>query len=149
MNLLVVIDTEFIFALRKSDPLHEKAKKVLASNTSLTLTVPSLIETVLVLLSSGKTESQIINFLETTWEIIAKYNITSVNYYIDQLIEGLKIKRDHGKGGLFDSLIAGSARTIDNEILSNDKAFDGILGLKRITFDQFLAPKTDKNVRED
>lgn len=143
---MLVVDTEFIFALRKSDPLHEEIEEILTFNHPLAISSPSIFETILVLLSHGKTESQIITFLETMREISMKHNILFVKNDIEQIIEGLRIHRDHRKGGLFDSLIAGAGKKISGKILANDKAFEGIHGLTRITFKQFLESKREENV---
>ncbi|MHA1167128.1 MAG: PIN domain-containing protein [Candidatus Hodarchaeales archaeon] len=135
---MVVVDTEFIFALRKNDRHHDKAKRILLTGKKQIIVTPSIFETMFVLLSNGKTENEIIDFLETISEIIERYGLEFVDFEINQLIEGMRIKRDHRKGGLFDSLIAGAAKVVDGEILANDKSLEGIHGLTRISFDDFL-----------
>lgn len=144
----MVVDTEFIFALRKSDRLHKEIEEILTFNHPLAISSPSIFETILVLLSHGKTESQIITFIETIGEISLKHNIMFVNNDIEHIIEGLRLHRDHEKGGLFDSLIAGAAKKISGKILANDKAFEGIHGLTRITFKQFLESRREKNMED-
>ena len=136
---MTVVDTEFLFALRATDPQHDLARRILSTGRPLIIPQIAIIETMLVLLSRGKSKSEVIRFFKALDAVIKNHHMETANFELSQLMEGLLIWRDIGKGGLFDCLIAGAAKEIAGTILGNDDYFVGIPGLKRRTFHEFLS----------
>lgn len=135
---MTVVDTEFLFALRATDPQHDLARRILSSGRPLIVPQITIIEALFVLLSRSKSASEVIRYFEALDIVIKNHHLETATFELSQLIEGLKIWRDIGKGGVFDSLIAGAAKEIAGTILGNDDSFLGIPGLRRRTFHKFL-----------
>jgi len=142
---LPLVDTEFLFGMRDTDPKHSHVKAILeklertAPNKRKELAIPSvaLFEIVIVCLSEGKSVGVIVEILRLIEEIISLYKLEVVGFGVEHLVKGLTIYKDL-KRGFFDSLMVGSALAHDKVIIGEDAAFLSIPGLARKTFVQYL-----------
>lgn len=133
-----VVDTEFLFGIRSTDPRHVYVRSILETKRK-DLVVPPLaiFELVIVCLSEGKTPEVVIQILELIESVVLKYDLKIMSFDIEQLMEGLAVYKDFKKG-FFDSLIAGSALTYDGVIIADDEHFLGIRNSERKTLRQYL-----------
>ncbi len=92
----------------------------------------ALLELEITLRSRGRSVSQIKKTLMSLKKIFFDYDIHEVSVLgTDTILLHLDLMEEH-KLSYFDSLIAVSAINIDGTIVSDDKVFDYIEGLKRI-----------------
>ena len=127
-----VADTELIFALNPKDPKHENALKKVKEIRNLKVPDTAVLEFQTVLRARGRTPSQVRMALLALRQILSQYNIEETNTLnTKSLITQCSLEEKYGLS-YFDSLIAASALALDKQIISDDKAFDKIPGLKRM-----------------
>ncbi|RLF17875.1 MAG: hypothetical protein DRZ82_09280 [Thermoprotei archaeon] len=128
-----VADTELLFLLNPKDPRYKHALRILDELGS-TLLVPdvALMEFEITLRSRNIEWEKVRKALLAIRGILDDYGIMEVKT-IDSLmlIRHIELMENYGLS-YFDSLIAASALKIDNTIVSDDKDFDKVRGLKRI-----------------
>lgn len=130
-----VIDTEILFAFNPSDSKQRHALKLLQYRKDLLATDTAILEFQLVLRARGR------NILETGEAMLALGKIL-LDHDVKQvktldmsllLLQG-EIESSYDLT-YFDSLIAASALSLDSAIISDDRAFDRVSGLKRIALE--------------
>jgi len=125
-----IVDTEFLFALAPLDRKHERAMESL-SIKNLRVPDTALFEFQIVLRARGRKAGEVAKAIEAVREILGK-----TAREIKTISTGLFLKQAEVeiKYGLsyFDSLIAASALITDAMIVSDDRDFDRVPGLKRI-----------------
>jgi len=133
---LPVLDTEVLFALNPRDRKHNATIKVLSElrKKDKEILVPdtAIFEFQIVLRSIGKealTVKAIILALRRAIEINGGREVSTMDS--DLIMRQCEIEEKYGLT-YFDSLIAASVLKLDNEIVSDDKAFDKISGIRRI-----------------
>ena len=127
-----VADTELIFALNPKDPKHEDALKRIEEIRVLKIPDTAILEFQTVLRARNRTPSQVRLALLALRQILIQYNIEEANTLNTKLLTSqCEIEEKYGLS-YFDSLIAASALALDKEIISDDKAFDKVPGLRRI-----------------
>lgn len=136
---MVVVDTEFLFGLRKDDPRHPECRGIL-EKASKHLVIPgfAILEIVLVMMSQKKDNSSIRGFLESLLEIKSKYYLEERKIGLEELVKGLEMLETYPNRSFFDAMMAGIALLTDQEILSNDAAFENILQLKAHKLKEYL-----------
>ena len=86
----------------------------------------------MVLRTQGRTPTAVRRVLSALRTKFAVYGIAETNTLrLDTLALQSELEEKYGLS-YFDSLIAASARTVDNLIVTDDKAFDHVPGLTRI-----------------
>ena len=129
-------DTDVIFALNPDDRLHKPVlrtlKKLRESGEEIYTPAAALLEFMLVLRALGRSMDEISRALLAMKAALELNNIKET-CVIDAatLAQACELETMHGLS-LFDSLIAASALKLDRKIISTDKAYDKIHGLKRI-----------------
>lgn len=127
-----VADTEVIFALNPRDPKHRDALKVIKEISDLVVPDVALLEFQAVLRSRGRTPIQVRMALLALHQILAQYGVKEAKTLdISLLVRQCELEEKYGLS-YFDSLLVASAFVLDKQIVSDDKAFDNVLGLKRI-----------------
>ena len=136
---MVVVDTEFLFGLRKDDPYHPDCKIILEKGFKH-LVIPgfAILEIVLVLMSQKKDNSSIRGFLESLLDIKSEYHLEERKIGLEEIIKGLEILDTYPDRSFFDAMMAGIALLTDQEILSNDGAFKNILQLRHHKLKEYL-----------
>ncbi|MHA2366204.1 MAG: type II toxin-antitoxin system VapC family toxin [Candidatus Hodarchaeales archaeon] len=136
---MILVDTEFLFGLRKDDPHYSECRTILEKVPNQ-LIVPgfAIMEIVLVMMSQQKEISTIRRFLETLLSIIKQNNIKEKKIRLAEIIKGLEILESYPNKTFFDALIIGSALLTDQEILGNDPAFSNIPQLRQRKLKDFL-----------
>ena len=128
-----IVDTEFLFALAPIDRKHERAMESL-SIKNLRVPDTALFEFQIVLRARGRKAGEVAKAIEAVREILGK-----TAREIQTISTGLFLKQAEVeiKYGLsyFDSLIATSALITDATVVSDDRDFDRVPGLKRISVD--------------
>lgn len=135
---MVILDTEFLFALNETDPKHPEIKNILEKKRS-NLKIPSvaIFEYILVLLSKNISNETIIESLSVLTDIFNEYNLQILKLDISQLIEGLKLRSAY-KFGFFDCLIAGTALASKELLIGDDKIFGQIKELTWQDYQSFI-----------
>ena len=127
-----VADTDLLFALNPIDPKHEEALRSVKTIEGIVAPDTALLEFQFVLRGRGKSRDEIKYALLALLEILRRYGIREVKT-IDLKLLALQLELEERYGlTYFDSLIAASALIQDGAIISDDKAFDKIEGLRRI-----------------
>ncbi|RLI89985.1 MAG: hypothetical protein DRO65_03605 [Candidatus Altiarchaeales archaeon] len=127
-----VADTEVLFALRPTDRKHHAVIKLLRTLPNVVVPDTALLEFELVLRGKGLPDGDVMKALELIKRILGQLGISQVKTLdIDLLIQHNKIMMDYGLS-FFDSLIAASALSLDKVVISDDRDFDKVPGLKRI-----------------
>jgi len=128
-----VVDTELLFLLNPRDPRHSFALKIIEQlKGELYVPDTAILEFEVTLRSRGRSISQIRRALASIKKILIDYNIHEASTLsTGTLLLHLDLMEEYGLS-YFDSLIAASAIVIDGVIVSDDKAFDRVKGLKRI-----------------
>ena len=127
-----LIETDFLFGLRPSDPHNEKVEKALQlvkeKKLNLKLINSALFEVRTVLYSQGKKSEEISNILLLMKTKLEEYNIIEVSIQFDDFIlaESLRIK--HKELTYFDSLHAAVSKRRNISIYGTDKV------LKKLNF---------------
>jgi len=127
-----VADTELLFALNPKDPKHVYALRALREVKGLVVPDVAVLEFQAVLRSRGRTPAQVKTALLALGQVLSQYGVREVQTLnIDLLVRQCMIEETYGLS-YFDSLMAASALAVDGYVVSDDKAFDKVLGLKRI-----------------
>ena len=128
-----VADTELLFLLNPRDPRHDHALRIIEELKGR-LYVPdtALLEFEVTLRSRGRSPHQVMKAFMGLKKIFIDYDIKEIcTLNSDAIFLHLDFMRQY-KLSYFDSLLAASAIRVDNIIVSDDKIFDYIVGLKRI-----------------
>ena len=135
---MVIIDTEFLFALNETDPKHSKIMTIL-DNKRKSLKIPSIaiFEYVLVLLSRNTSNETIVESLSVLADIFNEYDLQILKLDISQLIEGLKLRSAY-RFGFFDCLIAGTALASKELLIGDDNIFGNIKELIWEDYESFI-----------
>ena len=131
---MLVVDTEFLFALNSRNPKHKHALKILREHRG-ELIVPDtvLFEFLVVLRSYGKNHDEIRDALKALKKIFTTYEINEAHTIDTHLLIIHVDLMSRYELTFFDSLIAASALILGKTIISDDKDFDKVPGLKRIS----------------
>jgi len=132
-----LIETDTIYSfLNKNDPLHKYADTIfnMINDGKLTVKISSvsLIEMQLIYKSKDikyEFEMDLIDLLRIKNIDWAPLNVTSV-------LTAIHLRKKY-ELSFFDSLHVGIAFNLDKQIISNDKIYDNIAGLKRIPLADF------------
>ena len=131
-----IADTEVLFALNPKDPKHPHAIKTLQDLDNLTVPDTSMLEFQIVLRGRGRSPNQVRNALLAIYEVLRRMEVEE-NKTISIGLLTLQCELEERYGfTYFDSLIAASALTLDGKVVSDDRAFDKIPNLERITLSQ-------------
>ncbi len=131
-----VLDTEVLFALDPRDKKHAKALKLLASAKGLSAPDASLLEFQLVLRSRGLGPKERAEAISDVYLILSAHGVGEAKT-IDSGLLALQCKVESEYHlTFFDSLVAASALSLDSSVVSDDEAFDSVLGLRRIPLGQ-------------
>ncbi len=128
-----VADTELLFLPNPRDPRHKYALRILEEMKGRIL-VPdvALLEFEITLRSRSRSLSDIKLALLALKKIFDDYEIKEVKTVnILMLNRHIEIMMNY-KLSFFDSLIASAALQVDSTIISDDVAYDQVIGLKRI-----------------
>jgi predicted nucleic acid-binding protein len=127
-----VADTEVLFALNPRDPKHQYAIKKLEDLNNITVPDTSILEFQMVLRGRGRDVSQVRDALLAIHVFLRSMGVEEKRT-IDISLLALQCELEEMYSlTYFDSLIVASALSLDGEIISNDRAFDEIPGLKKI-----------------
>ena len=130
-----VLDTEILFALNPKDPKHDAALKLLNElrQKGRKIFVPDtvMLEFQIVLRSIGKklpiVKTSILG-LRKAIEVNRGEEVNTINSTL--LARQCEIEEKYGLT-YFDSLIAASTLSVDEELISDDNAFDRVPGIRR------------------
>ncbi len=136
---MVIVDTQFLFALQETDPHHSIVKTILEKKPSqLEFKVPSvaLIETLLVL-KSQKIEPILI---QETFNLLSKiFHQEKINVLPctpKEIAQGVQLDT-LAEGKFFDALIASAALHNHEELIADDPFFKKVPNLEVYTFKNF------------
>ena len=128
-----VADTELLFLLNPKDPRHEYALRIVEKLKGR-LYVPdtALLESEVTLRSRGRSSRQVVMAFLALKKIFIDYDIKEIcTLNLDTMLLHLDLVERY-KLSYFNSLLAASAISVDSIIVSDDKVFDNVMGLKRI-----------------
>lgn len=125
-----VADTEFLFALNPRDKKHAEAIKTLSMN-NLKIPDTAIFEFQVVLRARGRELSEIAKAMAALKQIFGKRikEVSTINTSL--FIKQAEIEEKYGLS-YFDSMIAASALAVDGVIVSDDRDFDKVEGLRRL-----------------
>jgi len=127
------LDTEVLFALDAKDRHHGRALKFLASRGDIIAPDTTILEFGLVMRSMGVGSADRGKAAATLNQALAAYGVRQERT-IDARLLARQCELESRFGmTFFDSLIAASALALDGTIVSDDKAFDDVPGLRRIS----------------
>ena len=127
-----VADTEVLFALRPADHRHHDVIKLLTTLSDVMVPDTALLEFELVLRGRGLPDGDVVRALSLVKTILERLGVAQVKTMdLDLLIQHNNIMVNYGLS-FFDSLIAASALSLDEMVISDDRDFDRVPGLKRI-----------------
>ena len=128
-----IADTDLLFAINPRDKKHDNALRVISSVRGIKVPDTALFEFVVVLKARGRSAGEIreaVNALKDVFEIYLIKEVKTID--TDLMIKQTEIIEEKYGLTFFDSLIAFSALKFDKTVISDDKAFDKILELKKI-----------------
>ncbi|ABL79004.1 type II toxin-antitoxin system VapC family toxin [Thermofilum pendens] len=126
-----VVDTEFLFALSPGDPRHGRALRLL-SMKGLKVPDTALLEFQVVLRARGRKPGEIAAAMNALKHVFKSYRVREVSTIGTELfVRQAELEEKYGLS-YFDSMIAASALAVDGVIVSDDRAFDRVPGLRRI-----------------
>jgi predicted nucleic acid-binding protein len=129
---LPVLDTEVLFALSPKDARHGQALRLLRSRRDLLAADTSLLEFQLVLRARGLPARSVARAVVDVGMALDQLGVGSAKTVDVQLVaRQCELEERHGLT-FFDSLIAASALSVDQSIVSDDEEFDLVEGLTRI-----------------
>jgi predicted nucleic acid-binding protein len=129
---LPALDTEVLFALDPKDPHHRRALRLLSSEPGLTVPDTALTEFVFVLRAMETGAREIGQIVLDVSKVLGDAGVKQAKT-LDTLLLARQCELEVAQGmTFFDSLLAASALSLDQAIVSDDKAFDSVPGLKRI-----------------
>jgi len=128
---LPVADTDLLFALSPRDPKH---RVVLQLVRKLDIVVPDVVvlEFALVLRNRGKSPQEIRAALQALHTIMERLHLPLLPTLSPSLLSLACELEQRYQLTFFDSLVAATALLHDNQVVSDDKAFDKVRGLTRI-----------------
>ena len=127
-----VADTELIFALNPRDPRHESALRRIREVRDLAVPDVAILEFQAVLRARGRPPSQVRVALLALRQVLSQHGIREVSTLSTATL-AIQCELEERYGlSYFDSLLAASALALDGQIVSDDRAFDRVPGLKRI-----------------
>lgn len=141
--VVYLIETEFLFGLIPGD-LHNKVVKralslVKAKNPDVRCLASGLLETIFVAKARGKKEAEIRESLAAMLSKLRRNGIRLVEL-IDagDLLGCLSLRELYHSLSFYDALHASSALNRAGLLISNDKLYDRVAGLRRVSFDAFV-----------
>jgi predicted nucleic acid-binding protein len=126
-----VVDTEVLFALSPRDPKHAKATQWLGTPGRLRVTDTALLEFQLVLRGRGRRAEDVRAAILALASALAEHEVEQVRTLDTTLLARQGDLEGKYRLSYFDSLLAASALAVDGEIVSDDRAFDRVSGLRR------------------
>ena len=147
-GIVLIADTEVLFAFQSEDPHYEDLKKILERKGSEIL-IPQVacFEMLNILNSQNLLISDIREIFELIEEIMNLYNIHYVPFDLKNLVKGMEIYKEifkSNKGTFFDSLMMGIATEMKKPLLGNDRKFHDpkitrkIKGFTAVTFKEAI-----------
>ena len=136
---MVIVDTEFLFGLRKEDKNYLNCREIL-DKSSKNLEIPgiALLELILVMMSQKKDYKQIHGYLETIAELVNMYDLKEVKLGLHELLFGIKALEEDPSLTFFDGLIIGTAKANQRDILGNDESYQERKDIRGWTFKNYL-----------
>ena len=149
--MVILADTEVLFGMNKDDPQYPSLKTILEiAGREVLIPQIAFLEFILVINSQQLETHELEELIETVEAILKIYSVQQSSFSLTQILEGIKIHRTvfkSQKGKFFDSLIIGTALTLNLAILGNDRVFSEdyvqkkVPQLHSLTFQQFLEEK--------
>lgn len=128
-----VVETEFLLALREKDPLHNAALKVMERHGDLEVCGASFLELAWLMRARSKTDHEVHMALLFLKAELEEKGIFEIPITLRQMIRAHQILSEH-RVTFFDALILSNAEdSRDRLIISNDKVFEALKTLKRIS----------------
>ena len=126
------LDTEILFALNPKDRHHRQVTRLLGSAADLVVPDTSLFEYMTVMRTMNVKSTDVKQILLALSQDLHSRGIPQAKT-IDSLllVKQCELESDCGLT-FFDSLIAASALSLDQSIVSDDEDFDRVPGLRRI-----------------
>ena len=90
------------------------------------------------MMSQKKENSSIRGFLESLVDIKSEYHLEHRKIGLEEIIKGLQILDTYPDRSYFDAMMASITLLTDQEILSNDGAFENILQLRPHKLKEYL-----------
>lgn len=128
-----VIDTEVIFALNPRDHKHHRVLQLLEGQKGLLVPDTAVLEFQAVLRVRGRSASEVKTALLAVNEAFTRHEVEEVQTVSCSLLAIQCELEETYELSYFDSLLAASALAVDRRIVSDDKAFDRIPELNRIS----------------
>ncbi len=127
-GLRLLVETDFIFGLRSTDPLHTHIKCVLEKcrrgEISLAVLSSSVVEFRSVLYSSGLKPSAVEEACIIALSILAKYGVREYEpLTLEDILIAERLRQKHGCLGFFDSLHAAASKRTGKPLLSSDEVY--------------------------
>lgn len=127
-----VVESEFLLALRASDPKHKAALAIFRKYPVLEVCTAALLEIAWLLRSKGKRPDEISLALSLLRAELEDRGVTEVALTASQIARAHDILTRHAVT-FFDALILANAEeSHDRRIVSNDDSFDGTGTVERI-----------------
>ena len=131
-----MLDTEVLFAADPKDRHHDKALKLFASRTDIVAPDTALLEFAEVLKTMGVPPPGVRRFVLALDRALSEQGVRQGRTICAQLLARQCELETRIGMTYFDSLIAASALALDGTVVSDDKAFDDVPGLRRIPLGQ-------------
>jgi predicted nucleic acid-binding protein len=127
-----VVESEFLLALRATDPKHKAALSIFRKFSQLEVCTPAFLEIAWLMRSQVKRPSEISLALSILDGELDSHGVTEIPLTISQITRAHDILTRHAIT-FFDALIlANSEESLDRRLVSNDSAFDQTGTLQRI-----------------
>lgn len=134
-----VLETEFLFALRKEDKRHALCSTILEiakdKSNDLAICGSAFVE-IAIGLRGTLSRSEIITTLESSHALVGP--IKEIPLHSGILLSGLVLEQTLGTSNLFDCLHAATALSHDSMIVSDDHFYDEVPNLRRVSFRDFV-----------
>lgn len=136
-----MIETEFLFSLNPDHKFNKRVSKILElvkqDRIEVRCLASGFLEAIFVLKSKGMKESIIRSIIAAMISKLKKSGVDKIEPIVVEALVGCMALRELYRITFYDALHASMALRISAVLISNDKVYDNIRGMKRISFAAF------------
>lgn len=119
-----LVDTQFIFGLRKSDKHHQKCVNILKNHSEkLCFSFISILEVTIVMMTKNKTKQDTMDFISTVKDLFRLYKIPEIEFQSQAIERSLSLRIENPNLSFFDSILLAVTEQNSLVLLGDDPIF--------------------------
>lgn len=136
---MYLVDTQFIFGLRKSDQHHQKCSYILKKHPDkICFSSISILEVTIVMMTQNKNHLAIAEFISTVQDLFKLHNVPEIKFKSQSIIESLSLRTKNPKLSFFDSILLAVSDINSFILLGDDNIFPKFSQIESISLDKFI-----------